>query len=187
MIKYIYIMLRYTLYGLLIAGTITLAGCLNTSVNKTETENNNKNTSVEVEDDEDLLEDEDYYDEVEVVTEDAYGKDLDFIERYEGSLRSYYSTNEYETDVSYQTTADEDDVRAFYNDKLVAAGWEISEDATDYVEFIKGSEDNPEIFTLYLTPYKKQNILEYELVYEPSLSDEQLKELESEDDSEIDF
>lgn len=183
-------MLRYTLYSLLIAGAITLTGCLDTSANKADTADSNKNTSEKVSDndgDQDVNEDEDYYDQLDVVTEDAYGKDIDFIERYEGSLRSYYSTNEYETDVSFQTTADQDDVRAFYNDKLVAAGWEISEDATDYVEFTKGSEDNPEIFTLYLTPYEKQNILEYELVYEPSLSDDQLKELESEDDSEVDF
>ncbi len=177
-------MLRYTLYGILLAGTITLAGCLNTVVNDSEKADTNKNTPATNTKEVDIDDEEDYYDEVEVVTEDAYGKDLAFIERYEGSLRSYYSTNEYETDVSYQTEADQDDVRAFYNDKLIADGWTVSEDATDYMEFLKGDEDNPEIFTLYLTPYEKQGILEYELVYEPSLSEEQLQELESEDESE---
>lgn len=180
-------MLRNTLYGLLIAGTVVMAGCLSNTNTSVENSNENKNATVEVNNEADADYDEDYYDEVEVVTEDAYGKDLEFIERYPDSLRSYYSSNEYETDVSYQTTADQDDVRAFYNDKLVASGWTVSEDATDYMEFVKGDEENPEIFTLYLTPYEKQGVLEYELVYEPALSDEQLQELESEDDEELEL
>lgn len=179
-------MLRYTLYGLLIAGTVVMAGCLSNTNTNTENANATKNAAVEV-DDAEIDYEEDYYDEVEVVTEDAYGKDLTFVERYPESLRSYYSSNEYETDVSYQTTADQDDVRAFYNDKLLAAEWTVSEDATDYMEFVKGDEENPEIFTLYLTPYEKQGILEYELVYEPSLTDEQLQELESEDGEELEL
>lgn len=128
--------------------------------------------------DEDILFEEDA---LEIVTSDVYGKDLDSVERYPNSIRSYYSSNEYETDVTYQTTATTDDVRAYFNDVLIAAGWENSEEATDYMEYLKGDEDNPEIFTVYFTNYANQGVVEYELVYEPALTDEQLKELEEEE------
>jgi hypothetical protein len=103
------------------------------------------------------------------------------VERYPASTRSYYAASQYETDVSYQTAATTDDVRQFYNDKLTAAGWTNSEEATDYMEYLKGDESNPEILTLYLTDYQAQGIVEYELVYEPALSEAELQELEAED------
>ena len=120
-------------------------------------------------------------DSIDVVTEDAYGKDLTMVERYPESMRSYYAASEYETDVSYQTTANQEDVRKFYTDTLTAAGWTNSEEATDYMEYLKGDESNPEILTLYLTDYKTQGIVEYELVYEPALSAEELTALEAEE------
>lgn len=120
-------------------------------------------------------------DAIEVVASDVYGKDLELIERYPDSIRSYYSSNEYETDVTYQTTATTEAIRSYFNDTLVTAGWENSEEATDYMEYVKGDEDNPEIFTVYFTSYDDQGIVEYELVYEPALTDEQLQALEEED------
>lgn len=117
---------------------------------------------------------------IEVVTEDVYGKDLDLVERYPDSVRSYYASNEYELDVTYQTTASQEDIRAYYDEQLTAAGWTNSEEATDYMEYVKGDEDNPEILTLYLTEYTEQGIVEYELVYEPALTEEELLELEDE-------
>lgn len=117
---------------------------------------------------------------IDVVTEDVYGKDLDLVERYPDSVRSYYASNEYESDVTYQTTASQEDIRAYYDEQLTAAGWTNSEEATDYMEYVKGDEDNPEILTLYLTEYTDQGIVEYELVYEPALTDEELLELEDE-------
>lgn len=120
-------------------------------------------------------------DSIEVLTEDVYGKDLTVVERYPDSIRSYYAASQYETDVSYQTTASQEDIRQYYTDKLIAEGWTNSEEATDYMEYLKGDESNPEILTLYLTEYKQQSIVEYELVYEPALSEEELQALEAED------
>lgn len=120
-------------------------------------------------------------DSIEAVAADVYGKDLTVVERYPGSVRSYYSSNEYETDVTYQTTASTEEVRSYFNDTLVAAGWENSEEATDYMEYLKGDDDNPEIFTVYFTSYDAQGLVEYELVYEPALTEEQLQALEDED------
>ncbi len=113
-------------------------------------------------------------DAIVVETSDVYGKDIEQVERYPDSIRSYYSKSDYETDVTYQTTADIEDVRAFYNGKLTAAGWTNSEEATDYMEYTKGDDENPEIMTVYFTSYDSQGILEYELVYEPALSEEEL-------------
>lgn len=175
-------MLRYTLFGLLLGSTALIAaGCSTTEVN------NNTNTTAKTTPDDSVVMEDDYYDEIDIVTEDAYGKDLESIVRYPDSIRSYYSASDYETDVSYQTSDDQEKVREFYNDLLLADGWETSEEATDYMEFVRGDEDNPEIFTLYLTPYEGQNILEYELVYEPSLTDAQLEELELEDSEDFDI
>lgn len=124
-----------------------------------------------------------YFDDdvVDVVTADVYGKDLTIVERYPASVRSYYSSNEYETDVTYQTSDSMEDVRSYYNTALTAAGWENSEEATDYMEYLKGDDANPEIMTVYFTSYDDQAIVEYELVYEPALTAEQLQELENED------
>ncbi len=167
-------MKRYSLLALLLASSLLATGCVN-SITESTTDTSNSNADAAVYED-------DYYDEIELVDEDVYGKDLTVVERYPDSVRSYYSSNEYETDVTYQTSDDQEAVREFYLDALESDGWEISEDATDYMELLRGEEDNPEIFTLYLTEYQDQGVLEYELVYEPSLTDEQLEELEAEED-----
>ncbi len=60
----------------------------------------------------------------------------------------------------------------------------MTEEATDYMEYMKGDDDNPGIFTLYLTTYKDQGMLQYELVYEPPYTEEQLAEFEAEEDLE---
>lgn len=119
--------------------------------------------------------------DTDVVTNDVFGEDMTIVQRYPNSIRSYYSKNELETDVTYQTTASQDDIRKFYKDSLTKdTVWTVSEEATDYIEFSKGDDNNPEYLTVYLTPYK--NILEYELVYEPPYTDEQLKQLETNSD-----
>ncbi len=115
---------------------------------------------------------------IAVETSDVYGKDLTDVTRYPDSVRSYYSSNEYETDVTYQTTGSIEQVRQYFNDQLTAAGWTNSEEATDYMEYTKGDDSNPEIMTVYFTEYDAQSILEYELVYEPALSEEQLNEID---------
>lgn len=114
-------------------------------------------------------------DSTTVVTTDVYGQDLDFAPRSDGSIRSYYSANLYETDITYQTTTDVETIRKFYTDTLTAAGWVNSAQATDYMEYSNGSQDNPEILTVYFTDFPQQNVLEYELVYEPALTADQLK------------
>lgn len=158
------------------AATLILLGVGCT--NSTTTTDSKTTDTIAATDDTELLYDED---SIEVITEDAYGKDLTVVERYPDSIRSYYAASQYETDVSYQTTASQEDIRQYYTEKLIADGWTNSEEATDYMEYLKGDESNPEILTLYLTDYKQQGIVEYELVYEPALSDEELKELEAED------
>lgn len=163
-------MKRFTsLLAVLTAALFLGVGC--TDTNLTNSTPTTSNDDVTVVDDE----------SIEVLTEDAYGKDLTMADRYPDSIRSYYAASQYETDVSYQTTATQEAVREFYTDTLTAAGWTNSEEATDYMEYIKGDEANPEILTLYLTDYAAQAIVEYELVYEPALSDEELQALESED------
>jgi hypothetical protein len=145
---------------------LLLAAGMSCSGNTTNTNVANYNTGIVDED------------AIAVETSDVYGKDIDQIERYPGSIRSYYSKSDYETDVTYQTTAEIEDVRAFYNTKLTDAGWTNSEEATDYMEYVKGDDENPEIMTVYLTSYDSQGILEYELVYEPALSEEELADQE---------
>ncbi|MBI2415120.1 MAG: hypothetical protein HYV33_00465 [Candidatus Kerfeldbacteria bacterium] len=120
-------------------------------------------------------------DALAVVTTDVYGKDFDWIERYENSVRSYYFSDEYSTSVTYQTAATEDDLRTYYTNVLETAGWTKSEDATDYVEFTKGNDDNPEIFTVWLTAYPDQKLVEYELSYERALTEAELAEFEEEE------
>ncbi len=149
------------------------AGCKNQA-----TINANESTD-ELAETTDVISADDY--EIEIVVADVYGQDLDLVERYPDSIRSYYSSNQYETDATYQTTEDQETIRGFYNDKLTTAGWTNSEEATDYMEYTRGDEDNPEILTLYLTEYKKQGIVEYELVYEPALSDAELEDIEDEE------
>lgn len=173
MIKHIFLPLGLTLSTVLLLG----AGCNNKQPSATTT----SNTSAEVTDD--TVNIDDIYaesDEIEVVTADVYGKDLEQVVRYPDSLRSYYSSNEYEADVTYQTTDDVEAIRAFYEEKLIADGWTNSEQATDYMEYTRGDELNPDIITLYLTTYTTQGLVEYELVYEPALTDEQMQAISEE-------
>lgn len=137
------------------------AGCMNNT-----SDTNNANTVVLDED------------AIKVETTDVYGKDIEGVERYPDSIRSYYSSNSYETDVTYQTQATDEQIRQFYNDQLLADGWTNSEEATDYMEYTKGDDENPEIMTVYFSEYDAQGILEYELVYEPALSEEELNEID---------
>lgn len=155
--RFLSLSLGMTVIALLATG----AGCTNPNT----TTNANTNTAV--------LDDE----AIAVETTDVYGKDLSDVTRYPDSIRSYYSSNDYETDVTYQTTGSIEQVRQYFNDQLTAAGWTNSEEATDYMEYVKGDDNNPEIMTVYFTEYKSQGILEYELVYEPALSEEELNEL----------
>lgn len=160
-------------------GLVVLAGCTLTNTNTTNTATSEASDPA--------LEDELFLDdEIEVIDEDVFGEDLTVVDRYPESVRSYYSSNEYETAVTFQTEADQDDVREFYLAALDGSEWQQEEIATDYMEFIRGDEDNPEILTIYFTPYEDEGVLEYELIYEPSLTDEQLDELEAEDESDLD-
>ncbi len=111
-------------------------------------------------------------------TEDAIGEDMDDVERYEDSVRTYYYKDSEETDVIYVTADAPEDVRDFYKDLLVEEGWTLVSEATDYIDFEKGDSDNPEIFTVYYEWKKKKGYTEYELVYMPPLSEEELQEME---------
>lgn len=129
--------------------------------------------------------DEDLGDEdMAMVEEDVFGEDLSDISRYPDSLRSYYAKDQYETDVTYETEDSEEKVREYYEDLLTEQGWTQTGIATDYVDYEKGDEDNPEMLTIYFTPYE-EGYLEYELVYSPPLTEEELKEMEEEDEEEI--
>lgn len=192
-------MQNYFKYSAFIALSIVLtvgAGCSLLKNGKTPSTNTNQsNTNVSVDatntdtdtdavlslDDEDATADTSQT-TTDTVTTDVFGEDMELVQRYPDSVRSYYSKNELETDITYQTTASQDDVRKFYKEALTKDNaWTVSEEATDYVEFSRGDDNNPEYLTVYLTPYK--NLLEYELVYEPPYTEEQLKQLESSDDS----
>ncbi len=174
-------MKRFTALFSIMATTFLLGvGCTTTNTTNTEPATSNENVNVSADGDVDVIDITSEEDVVDAVTEDVYGKDLTMVERYPDSIRSYYAASQYETDVSYQTIAEQEDIRKFYTDNLTAAGWTNSEEATDYMEYTKGDESNPEIITLYLTEYKTQGLVEYELVYEPALSDEELKSLEEE-------
>gem|GEM_PF-2743503 len=174
--------------GILISGC-SLTDKVTDQVKKTSNNSNNSSTVSSVDNVADVFTDENINftedvdtteSDAEIVTSDVYGKDLDMAKRYTNSIRTYFSENELEKDVTYQTTATQEAVRSFYKTEL-AQDWKVSEEATDYIEFSKGSDDNPEYLTVYLTPYK--NILEYELVYEPAYTEEQLKELDNETDT----
>lgn len=124
---------------------------------------------------------------VEMTSEDVFGEDLADIDRYPDSIRSYYAKDEYETDITYETTDSEEKVREYYTDLLEDEGWTQVGVATDYIDFEKGDEDNPEILTVYFTPYEDEGFLEYELVYSPPLTDEELAELEEDDEDFIEI
>lgn len=181
-------MRTYLQYSALISLSVLLtigAGCSNekSNVNSTAptsntTEVSNEQDTVEITDDETT---DTTQTDTTVVTTDVYGEDISTAPRYPNSIRSYYSQNELETAVTYQTTGSQEDIRKYYKDTLTKDTWTVSEEATDYVEFSRGDENNPEYLTVYLTSYK--NVLEYELVYEPPYTEEQLKQLESDEES----
>lgn len=122
--------------------------------------------TIEVEDDEE--------DEIEIATTDVFGEDLKDIPRYTGSIRTYYAQDAEETAVTYETMDAESKVREFYKTTLTEKGWKQVGVATDYIDFEKGDEENPEILTVYFTQYEDEGILEYELVYSPPLTAEEL-------------
>lgn len=155
------------LLGCLLA-VLVLSGC---SLTNTDSQDANANKNAPVAADT-LLEDEDA---TEIVTADQYGQDMADVIRYPDSIRSYYAKDDGEIDIIYQTTASVQEVRDFYTNLMKEKGWgEPTGDATDYVDFEKGDKNNPEMLTVYFTPYEKQQILEYELVYTPSLTEEEL-------------
>lgn len=171
---------KYTFNGVLLSLLIiTMAtGCTLGSKQKSSTDSSTntkdtaKNTSIETEDDFLNLED-DTQDTVEVVTEDVYGKDYDFIERYPDSIRSYYESYDGESTVTYQTNDDQEKVREFYNENLNGKdGWELSAESSDYMEYMRSTEKGDEYMSLYLYVYKDQGITEFELVYEPPYTEE---------------
>jgi hypothetical protein len=118
---------------------------------------------------------------IEMATTDVFGEDLTDIPRYPSSIRTYYAQDEEETAVTYETQDSETKVRDFYKTTLIEKGWKQVGIATDYIDFEKGDEENPEILTVYFTLYEEEQILEYELVYSPPLTEEELAELESEE------
>ena len=138
----------------------------------TKEKDNNTNSSAVPVDASDLdLNDEDA---TEVATKDAYGEDMADINRYPDSIRTYYSDDSGEIEITYQTKATDQEIRDYYTKLLVDKGWKQIGKATDYIDFEKGDTNNPEVMTVYLTPYEKQGILEYELVYSPALTQEEL-------------
>jgi hypothetical protein len=171
---------------LLTLSIFTGTGCVNNAAT-TKQSNTTADSVSDAVAEEDIIADEDVIDpsteELQFVEKDVFGEDLSFVERYPDSIRSYFSKSELETAITYETTADQEQVRKHFSDQLTTNGWENSEQATDYMEFMKGDENNPEYLTLYLTPYN--NGLEYELVYEPAYTEEQLQEIEQEEELEI--
>lgn len=157
----------------LLAAPLFVAGC--TVVNNT-TEQPNENTpnSDEVIVDDSFL----YEDEITVVEKDVYGKDLDLVERYPNSLRSYYEAYDDEISVTYQTTDDQEEVRSYFNEQLTAAGWTVDGDATDYTEYYRENDAGEEYLSVYYYPYESTNVTEYELYYEPPYTDEELEDSE---------
>lgn len=145
---------------------VLISGCTLTKKaddTKTKTTEQTNNAVADINSDEDTI---------EMPTTDAFGEDLADIPRYTGSIRSYYSQDEEETDITYDTTDTEAQVREFYKTTLTAKGWRQTGIATDYIDFEKGDEANPEILTVYFTQYG--TVLEYELVYSPPLTPEEL-------------
>jgi len=154
-----------TLTALLLV-VLLLGGCsLSKKGDDTNTKVKTNTEAVETDDDEDTI---------EMATVDAFGEDLKDIPRYAGSIRTYYAEDEEETAVTYETTDAESKVREYYKTTLTEKGWRQTGVATDYSDFEKGDEANPEILTVYFTQYEDEGILEYELVYSPPLTPEEL-------------
>lgn len=163
-----------TIYAACILLVVFFSGCVLTEKESAETKNTNQTivTEESFDDEEDVL---------EVAAKDAYGEDLADVARYSDSIRTYYAKDLGEVDITYQTSASEQEIRDYYTSLLEGKGWVQTGVATDYIDFEKGDENNPEILTVYLTPYEKQGLLEYELVYSPPLTEEEMAEMEAEE------
>lgn len=133
--------------------------------------NSNKNTNSAK-----TVTDEEDEETIEMATEDVFGEDMADVERYPDSIRTYYAKDEGEIDITYETQDTEQQVRDYYTKYLQDKGWKQTGIATDYIDFEKGDENNPEILTVYFTPYEESGVLEYELVYSPPLTEEELSE-----------
>lgn len=153
---------------MVIAGVLVFAaGCISQNGTSEKTPANANKSSADVE----LLDESEP--EVDLVTEDAYGKDLEQTERYPGSIRSYYEAYDDEISVIYQTVDDQEKIRAYYNELLPKSGWELDGESSDYMEYIRTNEaGEDEYLTLYLYEYTNPVITEYELDYEPPFNEE---------------
>ena len=169
--------LRLSLLALLATGVI-ITGC--TAPEDSAENDTNSTNSAAVEDNTDALDEvlsdellfeDDYYDETEVVAEDVYGQDIDFIERYPESIRSYYESYDGDLSVTYQTEDDQEAVRTYFNDLLAADGWGLDGDATDYMDYSRDTTAGEEYVSVYFYPYPDQGITEYELYYEQPYDD----------------
>lgn len=170
--------------SLLSGAMLFTAGCLTTN-NDTAKSDTTSDQAV----DEAALLDDFMDEEVEIVTTDEYGKDLEQVERYPESIRSYYEAYDDEIIVTYQTTDTQEQVREYYNELLPQSGWELDGESTDYMEYIRTTDaGEDEYITLYLYEYTNPAITEYELDYEPpytesdgdSAADDELIDLELE-------
>ncbi|MFH0819179.1 MAG: hypothetical protein V1898_04255 [Patescibacteria group bacterium] len=166
---------------LIMVFVFVLSGCDFNSSNANNNENSNK-TAVSSQD-EDIIDDTDIETEelTAMPTEDVYGEDMTSIDRYPESKRTYYVKDDYETDITYITSDSETKVRDYFLDLLKKDSWENTGVATDYLDFEKGDTDNPEMLTIYFTPYENSDLLEYEMVYSPPLTEEELADLNDED------
>ncbi len=120
-------------------------------------------------------------------TEDALGADMANVERYPDSVRTYYLKDNEETDITYVVKSTAVDVRDYYMDLLEDEDWTLIAEASDYIDFEKGDENNPEMLTVYFEFKKKKKWTEYELVYYPPLTEEELAEWEAMDDEDFSF
>ena len=114
-------------------------------------------------------------------TADAIGEDMADVSRYPDSVRTYYLKDSEEVDIIYVSSDTAEKVRDYYRDLLVQKGWKLTAEATDYLDFEKGDTNNPEMFSVYFEWKKKKAQTEYELIYTPPLTVEELKEFESEE------
>src|SRR3990167_1362160 len=105
-------MKHYFKYGVVISLGIILttgAGCSLIQPKPAAPTNNNSNTNVSVNTNasdpvvDSTLDsaDDTSKTNTDVVTSDVFGEDMKIVERYPNSIRSYYSKNELETDITY--------------------------------------------------------------------------------------
>lgn len=161
--------MKYSIPFFALSSLLILSGCTNPFATSEPITNNEAPDDVVYDESVEYPE----YDSVEVVTEDAYGKDFDFAPRYPDSLRSYYEAYTDETTVTYQTTDSSDEVRAYYAQYLQDNGWKLEGDGTDFSEYSREEEAGTAYLSLYFYDYStEQDILEYELYYEAPINSE---------------